>query len=365
MPVIVPTGTCEAERLCEEGYASLEAGRFDNARELLGRARMLAPGNPLIHYRLGLLYIDTGRLGEALDALDATLGLEPGNARAHNNRGSVLQRLGRLAEAEKAFRIALEFAPDLVPPYLNLGKLLEQQGKAQEAAELYERAIARGLDAAMLGHNLAAASGKVTDRAPDRWVRSTFDDFAAEFDAHLRGLGYSAPQQIAAMLRSRNAGALDILDLGCGTGQCGLYLAQQKGRLVGVDLSEKMLVQARARGLYDELHVGEVHAWLCGAASADFDVVIAADVLVYIGALEKLFHQVARTLRTGGWFAFSTEEHEIADYTLLSTGRYAHSQSYVQRLARTAFAFIDANPVVIRIESGKPLAGRLYLLQRN
>jgi predicted TPR repeat methyltransferase len=365
MPVTGPSASGEADLLCDEGYASLEAGRFERAHALLGRARMLAPGNPLIHYRLGLLFIDTGRLGEALDALDATLRLQPGNARAHNNRGSVLQRLGRLAEAEEAFRLAIKLDPDLVPPYLNIGKLLEQRGEAQEAVELYERAIARGLDAAMLGHNLAAASGQVTRRAPDRWVRSTSDDLAATFDAHLRGLGYGAPRQIAAMLHSRNAGALDILDLGCGTGQCGLHLANQKGHLVGVDLSEKMLVQARARGIYDELHVGEIHAWLCDAATARFDVVIAADVLVYIGALEELFREVARTLRTGGWFAFSTEEHESTDYTLLPTGRYAHSQSYVLGLARTAFAVIDAKPEVIRIESGKPLAGRLYLLQRN
>jgi predicted TPR repeat methyltransferase len=158
---------------------------------------------------------------------------------------------------------------------------------------------------------------------------------------------------------------LEILDLGCGTGQCGFSLASQKRHLVGVDLSEKMLTQARARDLYDELHLGEVHAWLRGAATARFDVVIAADVLIYIGALEELFREVARVLRTGGWFGFSTEECEVVDYTLLPTGRYAQSKAYIMRLAEMAFAIIDADPVVIRIESGTPLAGRLYLLRRK
>jgi predicted TPR repeat methyltransferase len=167
------------------------------------------------------------------------------------------------------------------------------------------------------------------------------------------------------MLLSRTAGALDILDLGCGTGQCGLSLAQQKGHLVGVDLSEKMLVQARAHGIYDELHLGEIYAWLCGADAGHFDAVIAADVFVYIGALEGLFCEVARVLRAGGWFGFSTEECEVADYTLLASGRYAQSQSYVMRLAVASFAVVDANPVVIRNESGTPLAGRLYLLRKR
>ncbi len=363
--MIPPAEARDAERLCEKGYVCLEAGQFEEAHALLARARSLAPSNPLIHYRLGLLLIDTGRPGEALDALDTTLNLQPDNARAHNNRGSALQQLGRLEDAEKAFRRALELGPDLVPPYLNLGKLLEQQGKVREAVELYERALARGLDAERLGHSLAAASGKHTSRAPDRWVRAIFDDFAPTFDTRLRALGYDAPQRLAAMLQSRTSAALDILDLGCGTGQCGLALVQRKGHLVGVDLSEKMLVQAGAHGIYDELHLGEIYAWLCGAATARFDAVIAADVFVYIGALEALFCEVARVLRTGGWFAFSTEECEVADYTLLLTGRYAQSQSYIVRLAEAAFAVIDASAVTIRKESGTPLAGRLYLLRKR
>ena len=178
---------------------------------------------------------------------------------------------------------------------------------------------------------------------PIAGYEAVFDDFAPTFDTRLRALGYDAPQRLAAMLQSRTVAALDILDLGCGTGQCGLALVQRKGHLVGVDLSEKMLVQARAHGIYDELHLGEIYAWLCGAATARFDAVIAADVFVYIGALEALFREVARVLRTGGWLAFTTEECEVADYTLLPTGRYAHSQSYIVRLAEAAFAIIDAS----------------------
>jgi hypothetical protein len=140
-------------------------------------------------------------------------------------------------------------------PYLNLGHRLEQQGKVLETTELYERAIARGLNSALFSHHLVAASGQVTHRAPDRWVSATFDNFAASFDARLRSLGYNAPQLLAAMLRSHANEALYVLDLGCGIGQCELSLTQQKRCLVRVDLSEKMLAQARAHGIYDELHL--------------------------------------------------------------------------------------------------------------
>jgi predicted TPR repeat methyltransferase len=297
--------------------------------------------------------------------MDTSLSLQPDNARAHNNRGSALQLLGRASEAEKAFQRALDLSPDLELPYINLGHLLEQQGMVREATELYERAIARGLDPTLFSHYLAAASGKVTHRAPDRWVSATFDNFAPTFDGHVRSLGYIAPRVLAAMVRSRADEMLDVLDLGCGTGRCGLSLAQQKRYLVGVDLSEKMLAQARALGIYDELHLAEVHTWMRGAPAARFDLVIAADVLIYIGDLGDLFHEAARSLRPGGWFAFSTEECESAEYTLLPSGRYAQSQPYIRRLAEPVFTVVAADSAVIRMESDNPLMGRLYLLQKH
>jgi predicted TPR repeat methyltransferase len=362
---MVPPASDQAARLCDEGYASLEAGRFEEAHALLVQARELAPGNPLIHYRLGLLFSDTGRPAEALGALDTSLRLQPDNARAHNNRGSALQLLGRVAEAEQAFQRALDLSPELEPPYINLGHLLEEQGKVRQATELYERAMSRGLDPSLFSHYLAAASGEVTRRAPDRWVSATFDNFAPTFDAHLRSLAYDAPQMLAALVRTHADESLDVLDLGCGTGQCGLSLAQQKRYLIGVDLSEKMLAQARAHGVYDELHLAEVHAWLRGAAEARFDLVTSADVFIYIGALEELFLEVARCLRPDGWFAFSTEECGSTDYTLQPTGRYAQSQAYIVRLAESAFKIVAADPAVIRMESEHPLMGRLYLLRKQ
>ena len=355
-----------AEQLCEEGYALLEMGRFEDASARLLRARTLAPFDPLIHFRLALLFSDTGRLPEALTALDKSIELQPDNARAHNNRGFILHQFERLEEAEAAYRRALALDPDLVQPYLNLGEILERDGKMSEAVQLYESAITHGLDAGLFGHHIAAAAGGVTDRAPDSWVRRTFDNFAPSFDAKLSSIGYTVPQQLAGMVSVHApARALDILDLGCGTGQCGLALAQRKRRLIGIDLSEKMIALARARGLYDELSASEVHEWLRTSLAARFDLVVAADVLIYIGVLTELLNEVARVLRRGGWFAFSTEECKGADFLLLPTGRYAHSRSYVGRLADAAFTIVAAEPATLRTDRGQPITGRLYLLSRR
>lgn len=90
-------------------------------------------------------------------------------------------------------------------------------------------------------------------------------------------------------------------DLGCGTGLMGPLLRPDCGRLVGVDLSAGMCDKARARGCYDSVHVCELVEWLqalatgggdassCGGGGGrGFDLLVAADVLVYIGDLQPL-----------------------------------------------------------------------------
>lgn len=359
------TDAAEVDRLCTEGCARLDARQFAEAESLLLRARALAPRDPHTHYCVGLLCADTGRHAEALAAYEASLSLDDSNAKAHNNRGSALQVLGRLRDAEAAYRRALALRPDLAPPYMNLGNVLEQQQRVAEAIAVYDLALSRGLDAGLFSQYRASALGQSTSRSPDSWVKSTFDNFAPTFDAHLRTLGYDIPEALVALLAPRARGPLAVVDLGCGTGLVGAALAARGHRVVGVDLSEKMLAQARARNAYDALHVAEVHAFLRGAATASFDAAFAADVFIYIGALEEAFVEIARVLRAGGWFAFSTEECEDVDFALLPTGRYAQSDAYVRRLAAANFTVVDAPKVTIRMESGSPIAGRTYLLQRR
>jgi len=355
----------EASRLCAEGHTLLEQRRFAEARSILERARSLAPNDARIHYTLGLLFSDLGQASDALLAFDAALRLDDDDAKSHNNRGSALQILGRLSEAGEAFHRALDLRPDLDLPYLNLGKLREQQGAVRAAVAIYDLALARGLDAQVFGQNRAAALGQSTARSPDSWVVSTFDNFAPTFDAHLAALDYNVPRQLAALLQPHATRPLAILDLGCGTGQVAAAMAGHGHRFVGVDLSPRMLAQAKARNLYAQLDLAEIHSWLRDAEAESFDALCAADVLIYIGALESLFREAARILRTGGWFAFSTEECNRMDYQLLATGRYAQSEHYVRRLAAASFKVLRADLTTIRIESGSPLPGRLYLLQKR
>lgn len=353
-----------AHALSEQGADHLVAGRIREAAECLTEAVHLDPRNPVIHYRLGIVHSDRGRPLAALAAYDTCLQLDKNFAKAHNNRGSVLQQLGRHDDAYRAFEAALALDPDLEPPYVNLGHLLEHTGRGTEACALYMRALERGLNEGLFRHHLAAASKEATDASPEAWVRFTFDNFAPQFDRHLQKLGYAVPAQLAALLLARAPGPFDLVDLGCGTGLCGQALAAQRGHFVGVDLSPRMLVEARKLGVYDELVAAEVQGWLAAAPEASRDVMLAADVFIYIGALEHVFHDVHRVLRAGGWFAFSIEECADRDYRLEATGRYAQAAAYIGRLAQHRFRIDRDVRAVLRVEEGTPVNGRLYLLQK-
>jgi predicted TPR repeat methyltransferase len=363
--MIATAEPAEVSQLCDEALDHLDGARFPQALEALARARRIAPDSARIHYCLALYHGDCGNLGEALRALDASLRIDPLNAKAHNNRGSVLLRVDRTTEAEAAFRRAIELDPRLAPPYVNLGHILEQRAANDEAVAVYEEAMAQGLDREVFEQCRAVASRTLTRASPAGWVRDTFDNFAPAFDVRLREIGYRMPEEIARRLAERAGSPLDILDLGCGTGLVGVALAGMKRRMVGIDLSPKMLQYATNRGVYDETHVAEIHEYLRTVASSSFDVVVATDVFIYIGALEEVFVESARILRAGGWFAFSTEEQPVGDYELLPTGRYAQSMSYIGRLAAHDFTVRDAEPAIVRHERGAALGGRIYLLQKN
>jgi predicted TPR repeat methyltransferase len=183
------------------------------------------------------------------------------------------------------------------------------------------------------------ARGKPPDALPQAYVARLFDDYAPRFDAHLtENLGYRAPALIADALSAVAPGRCfaSALDLGCGTGLMGAPLRERVDRLTGVDLSAAMIAKARERGLYDRLVVDDALAVLGREPPRGFDLIVAADALVYVGDLAPLFAAVATALTADGLFAFSVETYESDGFRLKATMRFAHSRPYIEATAREA-----------------------------
>jgi predicted TPR repeat methyltransferase len=168
---------------------------------------------------------------------------------------------------------------------------------------------------------------------------------------------------MADLLATRQIQFSDILDLGCGTGLAAPALARFDGRLTGVDLSAGMLAKARDRLAYDQLDQAEAVAYL-QTRKADFDLIFAADVLIYFGDLSNVFAAAAQAIRPGGYFILSTE---IATHgwTLLSSGRFAHAPRYVAQTAAPLFEVLDQPEIALRREGLSSTAGSLHLLRRK
>jgi predicted TPR repeat methyltransferase len=268
----------------------------------------------------------------------------------------------------------LEIAPDWPAAWFALGAAQERFGDIGASIAAYASALKRDPQD-MLGASLALArlgATPIPAAATPAYVARLFDQYAPRFEAHLvAGLGYRAPallrQAIAEVCRhtARPMHFPHALDLGCGTGLAGVAFRDCVERLEGIDLSPGMVAEARAKGLYDGLHVGEVLAHLKAATDGQFNLILAADVLVYLGDLAPLFTQVGRVLVSGGLFAFTAESHEGEGYVVGSETRYAHSPNYIERAAGDAgLAMRLMHPASTRNNKGAEVRGLAAVLAR-
>jgi predicted TPR repeat methyltransferase len=116
--------------------------------------------------------------------------------------------------------------------------------------------------------------------------------------------------------------------------------------------------------VYDRLEVGEIVATLRQAREA-FDLLTAGDVLCYIGELSDTVAAAFQALRPGGHFAFTVEESQSPEWTLLPSRRYAHSAAYIRKIAeRHGFEIAHLVSMVLRKEGGKDLFGLVVILHR-
>jgi predicted TPR repeat methyltransferase len=352
------------------GVIYYQGGALEQAEALIRRAVQVAPKFAEAYSNLGVVHQAQQRLEEAAAAYERALALKPKFTMARFNLGNVRRDQGRLQDAIACYRKALTSKPDHVEAQFNLGNALRNAGNNKDAAAAYRKVLALNPQNDTARHWIDALTQRQTDRAPANYVREVFDDYAENFDRHLvEGLGYQTPRVLADTLRELSLPQkLEVLDLGCGTGLFGLEIHERASRLVGVDLSPKMITKARERGIYHELAVSDIVDFSNGVADASFDVIAAADVFVYLGDLAKIFHQAQRILRPQGVFAFTVETNtEVEqDYRLELTGRYVHNRNYLGKLAQqeglNETCCISA---VIRQEKGVPVNGYVLLYSKR
>jgi predicted TPR repeat methyltransferase len=353
---------------------------------------------------LGNILFVGGEFAAAREAFEKSIAISPHDADSWNNLGAALNRLGLPDDAASAFFKAVQLKPDFIDALDNLGNLFSAQGRDVEAAEYLCRSFVlkpahnqskldRGIAFYKLGrieeaaevyrqwtleepenptaaHLYAACSGlNVPTRASDAYVEKTFDKYAPKFDESLGKLHYRGHNLIEAALSkiAKPAKKLVCLDAGCGTGLCGPLVAPYASRLTGVDLSSLMLVEAQKKGVYDELFKAEVTQYLREHADS-FDLIVAADTMIYFGAADQLLKSAHEALRPGGLLIFTAERADDTSqlngglgYRLNPHGRYSHGSRYLNKMLTGAgFKILAEEPGVVRIEWGNPVACMVF-----
>ncbi|APG91388.1 class I SAM-dependent DNA methyltransferase [Sinorhizobium americanum] len=248
---------------------------------------------------------------------------------------------------------------------------LEKSGNFDAAAAAYREVLELDPDDHG-GASIRLASmgrGETPLKAPDAYVATLFDQHADVFDNVLVDqLGYCVPLLVRQRVQALELGPFKrVLDLGCGTGLTGGALRDLAEDITGIDLAENMVEIAHEKDLYETLYVAEAVDFLDDNEEAPFDLIVATDVLPYLGALEALFFGAADNLVPGGLLIFSSET--LPDETFAGNPfmvgphqRFAHSEAYLRdRLTATGFEIVEVSDITVRMEEGEPIAGQLVI----
>lgn len=316
---------------------------------------------------LAACYLKKGLLNDAKIHYAKALELMPRDTLTLFNLGVLETQLGDMDSAIQHYQKAVLLDPDFFAAHNNLGALFIAKEHIAFALHHFQEAARLQPDNASIQYTIQALSqNSRLLSAPTDYVKSLFDSYADHYDQHLlTALDYQIPLHFERILKKQQPAhnALNILDLGCGTGLCSTLIKPFAKTLTGVDLSEKMLDIARDKNSYDTLECNDLNSFLT-QKNAAYDLIIAGDVLVYIGELDLFFQQIQQALRPGGIFLFNTEISENENYSMNQSGRFSHQKKYIETLAKkNHLDVIHYEKAVTRMQNNEPVYGHLYLLK--
>lgn len=216
-------------------------------------------------------------------------------------------------------------------------------------------------------YKLQALQKENLTKSSKEYIITEFDNFAEYFEDKLTNdLEYKIPEILTnnIMKYLNNKQKYNILDIGCGTGLLGIELKSISNQMIGIDLSKKMLHKAQEKNIYTELHNIEIQEYLDKQPKLTLDIIVSADVFIYIGELYEIFRKASDILVNNGIFAFSIEVlKENKNYNLNESGRFSHSEQYIIDLAHQYnFQILNSFHTTIRKENDIYLPGMIFIL---
>lgn len=347
--------------------ARIKQGENDHAGAVTIYKKILKeqPDYGEVWNNIALAYKEIGDHDKVIDCLLKAVKYAPEMAEAWNNLGVAQDELGQAKESTKSYQRAIDIRPDYMSAHFNLGTSLHKLKKYPEAIIHFQKVLETEPDhesARFMLQSIGALSD-TAPAAPAEHVRRIFDQCAESFEKVLvEELDYRTPELLFKLLRPYISSESNVLDLGCGTGLGASFYKPYSKKLTGVDVSPKMLKKAATKGIYDKLEEFDIlQEW---PFSNKFDLIYSSDVFVYLGKLEKIMGTISSNLLPTGILAFSVEslDDETENYQLSPSGRYAHSQTYIETcLDNHGLEPLEIASCNLRKESGNQVVGTLVV----
>jgi predicted TPR repeat methyltransferase len=252
-------------------------------------------------------------------------------------------------DAAWRLKMAIWLAPDfpkaymlLAQSYMAMGETARASGAIKSALQLRPNSpeilfIASGIDGSLV------LPDKRPRTMPLALSQLKFQKEAELFDEMQKQRLYRGHVYIDQMIRRfadiRRTNH-SMLDLGCGTGACGLQLYNIASLITGVDFTRAMLDQAMIRRsnsdqpIYSRTFHEDLLDFVNKIEQPEYDFIVAAHVLNYVGDLEILFDALPRALNVGGLAVLQVEPYAGGGFGIIpGIGRFGHSESYIKEQA--------------------------------
>jgi predicted TPR repeat methyltransferase len=355
------------EALNNLGVAWLKKNALLTAMHYFAKVLQIDEAHIPARSNLAAGFLNQAQYIQAIHHYKTLIDLDATNIEAHYNLGTAFMNIGQLNNAIEQFQKTLQLHPDNLAAHLNLGAIFLKLQQSGQAIQHYQAVLQQQPDHPTASYMLNAITQKaLPEAAPKAYIQDLFDSYADNYDQHMQEtLQYQVPAYIQQTIAENTSSTqLLITDLGCGSGLVGSAIKPYCQYLTGIDLSSKMLAQARAKGIYDELLQADIISALADKP-ATADILIAAEVFIYNGNLQPLLTACWHALRTQGLLIFTTEINQDQPYRLQTHGRFTHSLAYLQQIAReTGFIWINAKIIPIRLHNEQMQSGYLITLKK-
>jgi predicted TPR repeat methyltransferase len=348
------------------GSEYMKEQRYELAIENFKIAEKVQINHIELQINLAHCYFSTQQYLLARDSYYYALELNPNLTEAHFNLGVLCTKEGLVNQAINHYLDAIAIDNKYFDAHYNLGLLFLEKRHASKATRHLQAALTIKPDhqgaAFLLG---ISQNEKHIEQVPLSHIQTLFDQYADTYDKHLViALDYQLPSQLFAFHQALfpNTTYAHALDLGCGTGLCGEAFKPIVNHLNGVDLSEKMLDEARKKGIYRQLYRNDLLSFF-KEHKQSYSLIFAGDVFVYIGDLNAVFASIRQHIEPYGKLLFNIEEGSTPPYVVDQSGRFLHHPSYILQVAEHHHFTIErAMSATTRQQNNQPVHGLLYCL---